>query len=189
MNKFFLLLPCLALPILLNSCNDSENSDVEGGPNSRIVGLYEFDSSSEYLNFYETFKEYNQERFLCPLDFYDNSLTYYFRTEGIKYSDFYSNRYDIDFDLMNMFFGFKLDDIEIKFETFDLSNIDVSFSDFSISYDFAKTNKKSQVNYYINGISFAKTQWLADDIVNNSVFASKLDSLALFLEEGANYVL
>lgn len=169
--------------------NSEDYSDIDGGPNSRIVGLYEFDSSSDYLNFYETFKEYNTERFLCPMGFHNNSLNYYFRTEGINYNDFHSNRYDIDFDLINMFFEFELNDIKIKFETFDLSNTDISFNNFSISYDFAKSNKKIQVNYYINDISFAKTQWLSDDIVNNSVFANKLDSLTLFLEEGVNYVL
>lgn len=189
LNLFFEATIALCLTGCAVNNNSEDYSDIDGGPNARIVGLYEFDSSYDYLNFYETFKEYNTERFICPMDFHNNYFNYYFRTEGINYNDFHSNRYDIDFDLINMFFEFELNDIKIKFETFDLSNTDISFNNFSISYDFAKSNKKSQVNYYINDISFAKTQWLSDDIVNNSVFANKLDSLTLFLEEGVNYVL
>ena len=190
-SNFFFGTIILFLFPLLNCCasdNNANLSDIDGGPNSRIVGLYEFNNSSEYLNFYDTFKKYNSERFLCPIDFYENSLRYLFRTEGIKYKDFHSNRYDIDFDLMNMYFDLDFNSIKITFEVLQLTNYDIFTDNCQISYQFIKVNKKTLVYYYINDFLIIKTTSLSNEIVNNSDFVVKLDGLILFLKEGIKYV-
>lgn len=175
---------------LLVSCstlNYPVNLEVEGGPDSRIVGKYKFVSSSKYLEFYQIFKEHNLERFLCPIDFNYNSFIYYFRTEGIKLSDFESNRYDLDFDLMNMYFEFEFESNKITFETFEIN--DTNFMNgFSVSYEFLESNNETQVYYFVNDFLFASTCWINNDLVFNEEFINKLEGLTIFLEEGIKYV-
>lgn len=174
-NKFLSLLRRMYVfftVTLLVSCstdNNSANLEPDGGPDSRIVGKYIFTSSSEYLDFYQIFKRYNSERFLCPIDFNENSFKYYFRTEGIKLTDFESNRYDLDFDLMNMFFEFEFQSNKITFETFDIN--DNSFNNEpSVSYDFLESNNKIQVHYFVDDFYFASTSWINNDLVSNEKF-------------------
>ena len=175
---------------LLASCsiyNNPVNSEIDGGPDSRIVGKYKFTSSSEYLEFYQIFKKHNSERFLCPIDFNGDSFIYYFRTEGIKLTDFESNRYDLDFDLMNMFFEFEFESNKITFETFEINDT-YFINEFSVSYDFLESNNKTQVHYFIGDFLFASTSWINNDLVFNEEFINKLESLTIFLKEGIEYV-
>ncbi len=176
------------LPFLVNcsTYNGSDNIGVDGGADSRIVGKYKFTSSSEYLSFYQIFKKHNSERFLCPVDFNENSFNYCLRTEGIKLSDFEANRYDIDFDLMNMFFEFEFEGNKIMFETFDIK--DNCFANgFSVIYDFLESNNKIQVQYFFDNFLFATTSWINNDLGFNEEFINNLNSLTIFLEESIKY--
>ncbi len=89
----------------MNTMNNVTNNDsqLEGGTNSRVVCTYFFDSYYDYQSFYNIFIDYNTERYVVPNDSNEEfEFEYVFVSEGVELSDYMNKRFDIDFDYQTM---------------------------------------------------------------------------------------
>ena len=167
--------------------SETGNNENDGGDDPRIVGRYEFDTFERYQAFYTTFKEYNSERFLAPTSSNEIPIMYIFRAEGIKLSDFNSRRYDLDFELFDIYFNFDFNSNDVTFELYDLGSLNPSMLDGQIEYKFLFSGRKFFVEYKIGETTFAKSTLLCQELLDTDRISETLDKVTILLREGIMY--
>ena len=186
------IIPSLLLVLLSFSvfgCNHNSDDSfssinpIEGGPDSKVVGLYSFSSHEEYLNFYELFKDYNSQRYWAPINSDDFEVFYFFRTEGINLKDFNAKRYDLIFQGQNMFVSLKNDFLQFYLSLDFLTNIDFGDDiDLYSDVNFDDYNKEYDVSLFLNSNDFCiatgilKAQDYDNDLIENNL----KESVSLF---------
>lgn len=124
--------------------NSSTVDDIDGGPHSRVVGTYTFETFQEYQNFYVIFKQYNPERYWTPIDSFNNTndlkISYVFKSEGMLLDDVNEKRYDLNFDYQTMIVKMYDNDLALDLNLIDISNY--NFNEEAISLHFVFSDLK-----------------------------------------------
>ncbi len=106
----------IILMFSLFSCESNSSESVIGGLYGDVRWNYEFESYTDYLEFYNIFKDYNEERYWVPSsdsNYFD--VIYNFDTYPVTLIDAKESRYDIDFWFQTMYATLSNDIFEIVF--------------------------------------------------------------------------
>ncbi len=116
----------LAIMFSLCSCEESEcEKGVVGGLCSQVRWIYQFESYEDYSEFYDIFKDYNEERYWVPSsDSNYFEVAYDFYTCPIRLKDALDRRYDLEFSGQELSTTLVNDEIEIEltFNSLDIVN-------------------------------------------------------------------
>lgn len=111
-----ILAPVVFISACANSNTTSIDSQIEGGSDSKVRGEYLFNGTDEYLNFYELFKDHNEERYLLPaVDENRFNINYTFVSEGVLLGDYQNQNYSIKFDNQSLFCSISIKDKTSEF--------------------------------------------------------------------------
>ena len=174
------------------SNNDVSDVDIiEGGPNSKVVGTYFFESFNEYFGFYSVFKTNNYQRYWTPVDSDKFNVTYCFKSEGINLEDVNNKRYDLVFPRQRMTVEMHSDEFSIDL---NLHNIN-EFADkvnalnlsFSGEWDRLQATNVSNLQLMCSDLVIG----IGEIVINTSTISSvydSLDEILLLFEKGSEYV-
>ncbi len=175
----------------LSSDDVSDVKIIEGGPNSKVVGTYIFESFDEYSIFYSVFKTNNYQRYWTPADSDKFNVTYCFKSEGINLEDANNKRYDLVFPRQRMTVEMHSDEFSIDL---NLHNIN-EFADkvnplnlsFSVEWDRLQATNASNLQLMCCDFVIGK----GEIGISTSTISSVHDSLGeilLLFEKGGEYV-
>lgn len=95
-NKWCISFPVLFLIcpmfLVMTSCIKNPDDSLEG---PYIACNYTFNNHSDFMTFYNEFKNFNNERYLVLVDVENTTITYHFHSYGIEWWNY--SRYDIEF--------------------------------------------------------------------------------------------
>ncbi|MGM9813537.1 MAG: hypothetical protein ACI32C_01300 [Candidatus Enteromonas sp.] len=164
---------------------------IEGGPNSRVVGYYDFDTFSDFSNFYRIFKEHNVERYWVPADSKEIAISYCFKSEGVRYRDVQASRYDLTFGLQSMFATINGSGFSFKAQLAPLSVADegLLFNDlFSVEVEPKKSNlTKTGLTFLCGDIEIGRGSF-KEDPEDEISLKRNVDHIASLFQGGLGFV-
>lgn len=137
----------IALLVLCSLCLVGCN-DVDGGPNSHIVRHYNSDNIAEYKIFYDTFCEYNEERYLMPESNGSIKFTYFFDCMGIS-REIKEKGDRVDYISVGVYFEIEKITDYLEAEIFDGEKLGFQACNIADKYDYVFSHL-SEIGYRIN---------------------------------------
>ncbi len=122
-RKVTVILVPVALMFSLSSCDPYKG--VDGGLYGQIADSYIFESYDDYLEFYDTFKDYNEQRYWVPSSESDIfEIKYRFYMCPIRVIDRNERRYDLYFRFQDMYAILVNDEVNIHLTFNSLDVVD-----------------------------------------------------------------